>query len=355
MLEEMRVDNLVVDEQWHKLRLERSKQAALAAYANEPKRTDSQPSVVRTQPHAGSCDRRRGLRVDDREAGGRSVRRIGARRSEYQVTEAYGGGGPAVHGEPTDGAERGADGERRHLERGRHRQRRVGRRTADGRAQLRAAAEREGRVDGRCAARVHPGGRAAQSERRGAGVRVERRGAAARPQVPAPGGGAGRGGRAQREVDRQGGAGGGEERVALAAQGLPLRRRRGRCGRGGRGELRRGAEHPEDAGAVGDLLPRDGRARAARGAGLLPILGRRQRDRAHGGARGRRAVVNARRAARARWRRRAARSVRPDAVTRGGGAGRLWRRRRRWGNEVLLICRAVDDENNSQLRGKRDL
>ncbi|KAI0557042.1 sulfite oxidase [Gracilaria domingensis] len=200
---------------------------------------DSQRSVLRAQPHAGARDRRRGLRVDGREAGGRSVRRIGARRSEYQVPEAYGGVGAAVHGKPTDGAERGADGEGRHLGRERHRQRRLERHTTDGRAQLRAAAEREGRVDGRCAARV--------GERRGAGVRNERRGAAARPQVPDPGVGAGRGGRAQREVGGQGGAGGGEERVALAAQGLPLRRRRGRGGRGGRGGLRRGAEHPEDA------------------------------------------------------------------------------------------------------------
>ncbi|KAI0557743.1 sulfite oxidase [Gracilaria domingensis] len=209
---------------------------------------DTQRSVLRAQPHAGARDRRRGLRAGDRGAGRRSARRTDARRSEDQVPEAYGGGGAAVRGEPTDGAERGADGEGRHMGRGRHRQRRVERRTADGRAKLRAAAEREGRVGGWCAARVHPGGRAAQGERRGAGVRDERRGAAARPRVPDPGGGAGRGGRAQREVGGQGGAGGGGERVALAAQGLPLRARRGRGGRGGRGGLRRGAEHPGDAG-----------------------------------------------------------------------------------------------------------
>ncbi|KAI0557136.1 sulfite oxidase [Gracilaria domingensis] len=50
----------------------------------------------------------------------------------------------------------------------------------------------------------HVCGRAAQGERRGAGVRDERRGAAARPQVPDPGAGAGCGGRAQCELSGQG-------------------------------------------------------------------------------------------------------------------------------------------------------
>ncbi|KAI0559477.1 sulfite oxidase [Gracilaria domingensis] len=349
MLEEMRVGNLEQTSRAGSVRkrteTKRAADRTLSApfHGGAARRcsggiaADTQRSVLRAQPHAGARDRRRGLRAGDRGAGRRSARRTDARRSEDQVPEAYGGGGAAVRGEPTDGAERGADGEGRHMGRGRHRQRRVERRAADGRAQLRAAAEREGRVGGRCAARVHPGGRAAQGERRGAGVRDERRGAAARPRVPDPGGGAGRGGRAQREVGGQGGAGGGGERVALAAQGLPLRARRGRGGRGGRGGLRRGAEHPGDAGGVGHLLARGGRARAARGAGRLRVLGRRQGDRARGGERGRRAVVDARGAARARGRRGAARRVRLDAVARGGGAGRR-RRRRRGGGGKGVRC-----------------
>ncbi|KAI0557047.1 sulfite oxidase [Gracilaria domingensis] len=132
-------------------------------------------------------------------------------------------------------------------------------------------------------------------------IRDERREAAAPTTGTHPGGGAGRGGRAQFEVRGHGGAGGGREPVTIAAQGLWLCRRRGRDGRGGQ---HRGAEHPEDAGDVGLLLARGGRGPAARGvyafSGYSKAIVRAESGAAQHGT---------------------ARRVRLDTVARGGRAG----------------------------------